>query len=168
MAAKPGRARNSRRSLRDERRRAKFRERYLATGNAYQSARDAGYAESTARTKSWELARSIRIEIGDALRARGLDEVSQARKLEKLQNAKCVKWNANAEDWDTFEDGDIQMRATQEINRLLDAYPAPKESDQRSPVQIIFPASFGAIAVQAAADIGSRAESATAEAKANG
>lgn len=118
----------------------------MATGNAYRSALDAGYRESTAKAKSFEFARAVRIPIADALRARGIDEVSQAQKLAQLQAARCVKFNPELGEFEDFDDGDVQMRATQEINRLLDAYPAPKQPDVSVPVQIVFPKSFRAIA----------------------
>jgi hypothetical protein len=124
-------------------RQEKFRELYLQTGNAFQSAKDAGYADATAKTDSWRMARAIRLSLADALRARGIDEVSQAKKLAKLQRARTVKWNSANEEWDKFGDSDVQFRATQEINRLLDAYPAPKEiTGDNRPIQIIFPANF--------------------------
>lgn len=84
-------------------------------------------------------ARNIRVEIGAALRAMGLDELSQARKLLKLQAARMPKWNPAKEKFDIFDDGATQLAATREISRLLDHYPAPKE-DQPAipPVQLIF------------------------------
>lgn len=70
--------------------------------------------------------RRIRIEIGAALRAMGLDEVSQAKKLLQLQNAKLPKWNPAEEEFQHFADAATQLAATREISRLLDHYPAPK------------------------------------------
>jgi Terminase small subunit len=128
---------------------ALFKEHYLRTGNAYESAKLAGYRESVAKSRSFEMARAVRITIAEALRARGLDEVSQAQKLARLQNARAVKWNPKKEKFVGFEDADVQMRATQEINRLLDAYPAPKETSDNRPVQIIFPGSFANLTVKA-------------------
>lgn len=125
----------------------KFRELYLKTGNALQSAKEAGYSESVARADSWKFARAVRISLADALRARGIDEVSQAEKLAKLQEARTVKWNPSEEEFEEFGDSDVQMRATQEINRLLDAYPAPKEvTGDNRPIQIIFPTNFANLA----------------------
>ena len=78
------------------------------------------------------MAAPIRLEMAAALRATGLDEHSQAKKLAQLREARTVRWNAKKNKWDTFDDGDVQMRATQEVNRLLDAYPAPKEKVEDS------------------------------------
>lgn len=138
-------------------------------GNAYRSAIAAGYTPITAKANCHILARRCKVKAAEALQAMGCDGFSQAEKLLRLREARTVRWNPvkyngkkqKRGGWDTFDDGDLQLRATQEINRVLDAYPAPKEADQRSPVQIIFPASFGAIAVQASAKT-------DAEAKADG
>lgn len=133
-------------------RQAKFREHYLQSGNALQAAKDAGYSEATALSDSYRMAREIRVGIAEALRARGLDEVSQAKKLGELQQARAVKWNSKKEKFVAFHDADVQLRATQEINRLLDAYPAPKEdTGDNRPIQIIFPANFSNLAPKAAA-----------------
>lgn len=118
-------------------------------GNLYQAAIAAGYSRATARSNHSELRRNLRIVLPDALRALGLDEASQAAKLGKLREAKTVRWNAKKHRWDVFEDGDVQLRATQEINRILDVYPAPKETGDSRPVQIIFPGDFKNLTVKA-------------------
>lgn len=153
-------------------RRTKFSEFYrnggpdFRAGNAYRSALAAGYSPATAKSNCHLLARDINVAAADALRALGCDAFSQARKLLRLQQAKTVKWNpqkfpgtrgtkkrkgkAPRGGWDAFDDGDLQLDATKEINRLLDAYPAPKEpGDTSRPVQIIFPASFKSLEVRA-------------------
>jgi hypothetical protein len=84
-------------------------------------------------------ARNIRVEIGAALRAIGINEISQAQKLLKLQRARMPKWNPAEERFQSFEDGATQLAATREISRLLDHYPAPKEDQPAvSPVTLIF------------------------------
>jgi hypothetical protein len=141
MKRKSGKPKNAKPN--DLLRQEKFRELYLQTGNAFQSSKDAGYSDKTAKTDSWRMARAVRVSLADALRARGIDEVSQAQKLAELQQAETVKWNPSAEEFEVFGDSDVQFRATQEINRLLDAYPAPKEiTGDNRPIQIIFPSNF--------------------------
>lgn len=129
-----------------------FRTLYLKTGNALVSAKSAGYSAKTAHADSWRMARAVRVSLADALRARGIDEVSQAQKLAKLQEARTVKWNPADEAFEEFGDSDVQMRATQEINRLLDAYPAPKEiTGDNRPITIVFPANFSNLVPKAEA-----------------
>ncbi|MGB8788728.1 MAG: hypothetical protein WA755_10295 [Candidatus Acidiferrales bacterium] len=118
----------------------KFKAFYLESGKAYQSAKLAGYSESYAHSNSYELAQKVRVEVAEALRAQGRDEISQARKLKELQTAQTPKWNRRHETFQLFADNAIQLEATKEISRLLDIYPA-KKSDGRDtrPVQLISP-----------------------------
>lgn len=124
-------------------------------GNAYKSALAAGYSATTAKAKSHLLARRANVKTAEALTLLGRDGFSQALKLIALSEAQLVKWNASDEDWDTFDDGHLQLEAVKEINRLLDEYPAPKEPNTNdAPIQIIFPANFGSVAVKAEATNG--------------
>jgi hypothetical protein len=134
-------------------------------GNAYRSALAAGYAPITAKANCHLLAREARVQVAEGLTALGVDGFSQAEKLLELREAKAVKWNPDKHPgrpakgkkpaiaarggWDVFEDNDAQLRTTQEINRILDSYPAPKEPTDSRPVQIIFPATFGNLSVKA-------------------
>lgn len=117
----------------------------FAPGNAYQSALAAGYSATTAKAKSHLLARRARIKTSQALEALGCDGFRVASKLVALMDAKTVKWNPGEEDWDVFEDNHIQLAATQEVNKVQDAYPAPKESGDHTPIQIVFPANFASL-----------------------
>lgn len=130
-------------------------------GNAYQSAIAAGYSPITAKANCHLLARDSRVQVAEALEALGVDGFSQAQKLLELREAQAVKWNpakypgrpakgkkpgiAARGGWDYFADGNVQLEATKEINRVKDAYPAPREPidgrDQR-PITIIFPATW--------------------------
>ena len=108
-------------------------------GNAYKSAIAAGYSPNTAKSNCHILARRASIRVAQALEALGCDGFSQAAKLLELREAKTVRWNQKREKWDEFEDADVQLRATQEISRLQDAYPAPKEKVEDSrPITIVF------------------------------
>lgn len=109
-------------------------------GNAYQSAIASGYSPNTAKSKCHILARRTSVKVAGALAALGCDGFSQATKLLELREAKTVRWNQKNEKWDEFEDADVQLRAVQEINRLQDAYPAPKEKvEDARPITIVFP-----------------------------
>lgn len=66
----------------------------------------------------------IKVEIGAALRAMGITEISQARVLLQLQRTSR---------------GRMKLDATKEISRLLDHYPAPKDQAPTAPaVTLIF------------------------------
>lgn len=115
-------------------------------GNAYKSAIAAGYSPNTARSKCRILARRASVKVAAALEALGCDGFSQATKLLELREAKTVRWNQKSEEWDEFEDADVQLRATQEINRLQDAYPAPKEKvEDTRPITIVFPSDMNSL-----------------------
>lgn len=84
-------------------------------------------------------AQFVRVEIGAALRAIGIDEISQAKKLLQLQRARMPKWNPETKRFVLFEDGGIQLAATRELNHLLNCYPPPKEEQPAiPPVTLIF------------------------------
>lgn len=111
----------------------------FSPGNAYKSAVAAGYSPNTAKSNCHILARRASIKVARALEALGCDGFSQATKLLELREAQTVRWNQKREKWDEFEDADVQLRATQEINRLQDAYPAAKEPTEDSrPITILF------------------------------
>ena len=102
----------------------RFRDEYLKNGgNAYQAALAAGYSRATAESDSYKLARLVKVKIGDALRANGVDEVSVARKLKDL-----------LED----EDPKIRLDASRECLKLLEAYPAPTPANGPSAQLIIY------------------------------
>ncbi|HVA94426.1 MAG TPA: hypothetical protein VNI36_05920 [Candidatus Dormibacteraeota bacterium] len=112
---------------------------HFSPGNAYKSAIAAGYSPNTAKSNCHVLARRASIKVARALEALGCDGFSQAAKLLELREAKTVRWNQKKEKWDEFEDADVQLRATQEINRLHDSYPAPKEPiEDARPITIVF------------------------------
>jgi hypothetical protein len=136
----------------------------FGAGNAFQSAIAAGYSPATAKSNCHLLACESRVRTAEALEALGCDGFSQAQKLLHLREAKTVKWNPSKQltlhaggkgkrvqkivkgGWDTFEDGDLQLRAAQEINKIQGAYPDPERGGDGRSVQIIFPASFAGLA----------------------
>jgi hypothetical protein len=85
------------------------------------------------------MAASERIAVGDALREIGLDAVAVAKKLRRLLNARAVRYNPGCKRFESFDDGDVQLRTVQEIAKLLDLYPAPKTDDDTRPVIVQFP-----------------------------
>jgi hypothetical protein len=115
-------------------------------GNAFRSAIAAGYSQNTARSKCHILARRSNVKVAEGLEALRCDGFSQATKLLKLREAKTVRWNSKKEKWDVFEDADVQLRAVQEINRVQDGYPAPKEKVEDSrPITIVFPRNLSSL-----------------------
>lgn len=140
MATKSGKGRKKRAPTR---RQAIFRQELDRTDNAYQSAITAGYPESTAKSKSGSMAQVVRSELVVALRAQGCTPEFKARKIMQLLAAQMPKWNPGIEEFEYFENADIQLRALQEVNRVEDEYPAPKEQGGNSQnIQIIFPGNF--------------------------
>jgi hypothetical protein len=124
---------------------AKFQELYIETGNAYDSAKAAGYSEVYAKSHAHKLAARVRVKMGVALAAVGVDRVSLARRLARKLDATTVKWNPNKVvrpavkaskqqpelpelrgGWDTFEDTQAQLRATEMALELTDSYPAKR------------------------------------------
>jgi hypothetical protein len=144
MAKRVGRSRKA--ELEIDPREARFREFYDQGLSAKQAALRAGYSAPMAHSKSYLLAQRVKRTVAERLIARGCDADSQAGKLIALREAGAVKWNTKKERWDQFQDNDVQLRATQDINRILDAYPAPKEPTDTRPVTIIFPSSFANLA----------------------
>jgi len=114
-----------------EERLTRFMEAYIACEfRAAEAARAIGMSKSSAHANAHRYVRAIRsrVDFKTALRGIGLDPISQAQKLKDLRDALMVKWNAADEDWDTFDDGHLQLEAVKEINKLLDAYPAEKQT----------------------------------------
>lgn len=106
--------------------------------DAVKACKAMGMKPSTAKSNAYLFKRSARVKLADALRAIGLDEVAQAKKLQKLQESLMPKWNAADEDWDHFENGSVQLEATKEINRILDAYPQEKPIHIGDNVTVLF------------------------------
>ncbi len=104
----------------------KFTRLYLESGNAYRSALAAGYARNTAKVKSCEMARLVRVKAAEALRALGIDETQVALKLKEKLGAKEFRWNPAKKKWETFIAHKPQLEATKELARILDMYPAQK------------------------------------------
>ena len=111
-------------------------------GNAYRSAIAAGYSVATAKSNCHLLAREARVRTAEALEALGCDGFSQGAKLLQLREATTVKWNPAEEEFETFLDSDVQLRATQEINKIQGAYPDPAQGVENRPIQIVFPQNF--------------------------
>jgi hypothetical protein len=118
---------------------AVFTKFYIENGfNALQACLAMGMRPSTAKGASAVFRKRATLTLAQRLRARGLDEDSQAKKLAELREAQMPKWNAGTEDWDIFDDGHLQMEAVKEINRILDAYPAEEKLHIGDNVTVIF------------------------------
>lgn len=98
----------------------------LRPGNALQAALKAGYPPAYAKGHSWELAAKVRVKMGQALRAQGINEVRIARKLDALLDAKTPKWNQTHGRWDRFEDSGTQIAALDRAVELLELAPPKK------------------------------------------
>lgn len=121
-------ARNTGKQIPEERL-ALFLAAYLANEfNSTKAAMAIGMSESSARANAHRYTRAIRSRITtqQALAAQGLTADFVARKLARLANAQMPKWNPSEEDWNHFDDGDLQLRATVEVAKLSNAYPAEK------------------------------------------
>jgi|SRR5579872_392694 len=120
-------------------RRLKFEAEVAAGKTNAEAGRAAGYAESTIKNKLGKVADPVRASMAEAYRRAGLTEQRSAGKLAQLLEAHTPKWNAKGKRWDVFADSEIQFRAVQEMNRVLDGYPAPKEKVEDSrPITIVF------------------------------
>jgi hypothetical protein len=107
----------------------KFREAYLSNGcNAVRAAIASGMKPATAKANAHRLASAVKLEIQEALYATGVNAVTVARKLKKLVEATKYMWNPRKRKWECFPDGTVQLKALQEILRLLNIYPVPKRA----------------------------------------
>lgn len=102
---------------------ASFRAAYLENGlNAYQACIAIGISKSRARANAYKYARLVNLQLKEALRAIGVDEASQAADLKKLLRSKSER---------------IRLDAIKEVNRILDAYPAPKPDTEPMTFQLV-------------------------------
>ena len=62
-----------------------------------------------------------------ALRKQGIDEVTIAKKLKSLLDAKKRRWNPKKKSWEEFDDYDIQLAAAKEIAKIFGGYPSEGE-----------------------------------------
>lgn len=132
-------------------RRLKYEAAIAAGKTNAEAGRIAGYSPNTVKNKGAGMAAEIRASMAEAYRRAGLTEERSAQKLAKLLDAETVKWNPKKSRWDAFGDGDLQLRAVQEINRVLDGYPAPKEPTEDSrPITIVFGKSLSSMMPPAA------------------
>lgn len=139
----------ARKSRKPSRRRQAFNHKVLAGEQAYASAKAVGYAESTAHSMSGAMANAVRSEYIGELRAHGITAKFKAKKVRQLLDAKMPKWNPEEKEFELFENADIQLRTLQDVNKIEDEYPAPKEfTGDNRPIQIIFPANFSNLTVR--------------------
>lgn len=127
----------------------KFAELYVTkhAGNGHQAALAAGYPPGFAKSHSWRLVKLLKLRMGDALRAQGLDEMEVVALIRRLATAKVPKWNrskvvrpakydpkdrskvlepAVIGGWDYFDDSAAIGKAAEMLATLLDAKPATK------------------------------------------
>jgi hypothetical protein len=116
----------------------RFREAYLSNGcNAVRAAIAIGMKPTTARANAHRLARAVKLQMQEALCAIGLDTATQAKKLAELLEAKKPLWNRKKERWDSFPDNAVRLEAVKEVNRLVNAYPAPKPDVEPTIVNVV-------------------------------
>ena len=94
--------------------------------NAYKAAIAIGISKKSAKANSYLWARRCNLKMSEALRAKGLDEASQADKLLMLRDAATRIVSDPEGDGEVMEVPDyrVQLEATKEINKILGAYPA--------------------------------------------
>lgn len=131
-------------------RKLKAEQEYLARGG--QGAEDAvlaaGYSPSYARARAHDVLADVNFEIQQAMRSLKYGAAQIARDTIALTQAETVKWNSNMEEWDTFADNDIRLRAVRQAAEFIGFAPKREEAGDQRPVQIIFPANFGNLAVK--------------------
>jgi hypothetical protein len=119
----------------DRKKLAAFREHYLSNGfNAYRAALAIGMKPRTGQSNAHRYANLRRLEIQQALRIVGLDEVRIALKLDEVIDATTPKWNPAKRRWDIFPDFTTQLEALKQIVQLLNLYPA--EASKVDPEQV--------------------------------
>jgi hypothetical protein len=131
-------------------RKAKAEQEYLARGGtgAEDAVLAAGYSPSYARSRAHAVLADINFEIQQAMRSLKYGATEVARDTIALTTAKTVKWNSNQEEWDTFADNDVRLRAIQQAAQFLGFAAKREDTGDQRPIQIIFPANFGNLAVK--------------------
>ena len=111
----------------------KFIEHYSLTGNATQSAVEAGYSEKTAKQKGYELKNILREQINDQTQKVLADKIPQnlhflselAEKAEsesvRLAAVKDILDRAGLKPVERIEQTNIEQMSNEEIQRELDA-----------------------------------------------
>ena len=111
----------------------KFIEHYSLTGNATQSAVEAGYSEKTAKQKGYELKKNLRHEINDQTQKVLADKIHQnlhflselAEKAEsesvRLGAIKDLLDRAGLKPVERIEQTNIEQKSNEEIQRELNA-----------------------------------------------
>src|SRR5437870_4298410 len=101
-----------------------FKEHFLKTGNAEQSAIAAGYSKKTARRWAYLLGARVQASMGEYLRAHSVDERRLSRKIDELLEAKLPRWNKKYQKYQLFEDGAVQLDAVRLAAELIGVNPA--------------------------------------------
>ena len=108
----------------------RFREIYLSNGcNAVRAAIAIGMKPTSAKANAHRLASAVKLEMQEALYAIDVNPVTSAKKLKELLEAKKPVWNPRKRKWEFFPDNVLQLKALQEVFRLLNLYPAPKRCE---------------------------------------
>lgn len=105
---------------RDVQRRRRFREFYLETGAAVDSALAAGYSPITAKTHAWRMAAAAEETLRDQCDLLGIDKLALIRCLQRSLIAKEPRWNSKAERWDLFENNAAQLNAYDRLKEILE------------------------------------------------
>ncbi|MCI0725028.1 MAG: terminase small subunit [Acidobacteria bacterium] len=101
-------------------RRRRFRQYYLDTGNALQSALAAGYSEVTAKTQNARMAAHVEETMRDQCDLLGVTKLLLVQTLLRHLRAKEPRWNAKKEKWDLFENVTAQRDAYDRLKAILE------------------------------------------------
>lgn len=117
------------RDWRDVQRRRRFRDFYLDSGNALESALAAGYSPITAKTHSWRMAAAAEETLRDQCDLVGIDKLGLVMLLKRHLCAKEPKWNPGTEKWDLFENTSAQLAAYDRLKEILEPFVPKAKND---------------------------------------
>lgn len=121
-------------------RQVRFFEQYTLHGNAVRAAVEVGYSKNYARKQAYLMARRVRVYMGWAVRALGINEVVLARELKRALRAKKPYKNAEGKivfypDWPS------RLKANEDLRELLNYRPDepsdPETGDVGVQIQVI-------------------------------
>jgi hypothetical protein len=133
----PKRLKVRKRDWRDVQRRRRFRDFYLETGAAVESAIEAGYSQQTARTHAWRMAAAAEETLRDQCDHLGIDKLGLVTTLLRNLQATEPKWNSKTEKWDHFQNPTAQLAAYDRLKAILEPTPPkPKFSNVKVGVAV--------------------------------
>ncbi len=110
-------------------RRRRFRQYYLDTSDAVQSALAAGYTQMTANTHAFRMAAACEETLRDQCDLLGLNHMALVLCLKRNLTAKEPRWNQKHERWDLFENPTAQIAAYDRLKDIIEPeVPKPQNS----------------------------------------